>query len=350
MRKLSCCIVFFCIILGGCALWKARLPLRSQGDITFSHRVHLEIDAECEMCHTQAAESELASDNNYPKEQDCIECHEREECSLCHLDVDNAIHIVPKPTKLIFSHKAHLVRENAESADIFMTKDGTEHKVDCLTCHSPVKENTKVAEEYPAKVRTCRMCHQITEENCALCHYTLGEVHFIPISHNDSWLDRHQEVASAGGEKPCGNCHRGEIRPSDSAMLSVPKGHVREEDTCTCAACHRGDIWPEEIHGNNYLQLHGVDALADQDVCNSCHQRDECLLCHERRGISFFAIHTQGWQFNHADEARRRLSSCSACHGEEDCLGCHQTISPHPSAWDEETTEQNEEVCSKCHI
>jgi hypothetical protein len=190
-------------------------------------------------------------------------------------------------------------------------------------------------------MKICRKCHEITQESCVLCHYDLGERDFVPASHYIAWVEGHQQMAAAEGEVLCGNCHRGEIRPSDSAISAVTEDHIKEEDTKVCAECHRGDIWPEAIHDNNRLQSHGIDAIANQNVCNSCHQREECLSCHEQRGISFISVHAPGWQFDHSDKARRQLSSCTACHGEEDCLGCHQTISPHAADWDKEITEGN---------
>ncbi len=363
MRKLIYCIVCAIIIISGCALWKAKYPLQNKGDIIFSHKKHIEMDAECEACHIKTVESEIASDNNYPKEADCLTCHERENCSLCHQDVENAIHLIPESTGLIFSHKNHLesrveARELARRARMesinkrvsFVKEGSLEQKIDCLTCHSTVRESVKVADTFPPNMKTCRKCHEVTQDSCVLCHSDLGDKDFVPASHYIGWLDRHQHMSSSEGESLCGNCHRGDIRPSHGAAFAVTEEHIKVEDTKVCADCHRGDIWPEAIHDNNRLQSHGIDALANQNVCNSCHQRNECLYCHERRGISFLDTHPAGWQFNHGDKARRQLSSCVVCHEEKDCLGCHQSISPHPPGWDRESTKQNKHLCSQCHI
>jgi predicted CXXCH cytochrome family protein len=362
MNKLTYCVVFIAIIMAGCALWKAKYLAQDEGDIVFSHKKHIEMEADCEMCHAGAAESELSSDNNYPKEEDCLLCHEREQCSLCHINVEQAIHLLPESTGLIFSHKAHLdsqieARKEARSLRAetingttpFVKEGSLEKQIDCSTCHALVKESIKVADKYPIKMENCRSCHEITQDNCAICHYDLGEKYFVPASHYIAWLDRHQYMAAAEGEALCGNCHRGEVRPSEDIMPAVTEDHVREEDSRLCAECHRGDLWPEVIHDSNRLQSHGIDARANKNLCNSCHQREECISCHDSRGIAFSDVHPAGWQFGHADKARRQLSACTACHGEEDCLGCHQTISPHAADWDREITDQNKQVCSKCH-
>ncbi|MFC1712824.1 hypothetical protein ACFL6S_04095 [Candidatus Poribacteria bacterium] len=361
MKKLIYYAVGILVIMSGCALWSVKYPLGSKGEIIFSHKQHIEMEAECEMCHTEAAESEISSRNNYPKEADCMECHEREECSLCHTDVDNAIHLAPAPTGFIFSHKAHLEsrveskrparRERAETINKvipFVKAGSVELQIDCLTCHESVKESTEVADKHIPDMKTCRKCHEITEESCVLCHSDLGERDFVPASHYFTWVRTHQQMAASEGESLCGNCHNGEVRPL-SAVVEVTEEHVREEDTRVCADCHRGDVWPEGIHDNNRLQSHSIDAIANQNTCNSCHERAECLACHQQRGISFVNIHEAGWAFDHADKARRRLGSCAVCHEEDDCLGCHQAISPHGSDWDRERPGSDETPCSKCH-
>ncbi len=363
MKKLICYTACVLLIVSGCALWKMRTPLQEKEELIFSHKQHIEMEVECEMCHTEAAGNELASRNNYPREENCIDCHEREDCSLCHLNVDNAVHLVPAPTGLIFPHKAHLesriksrsaarrTRAEAINKIVPFIKEGTlEQQIDCLTCHESVKDSEEATDKHEPEMKTCRKCHEISEENCALCHDNLGERDFVPASHYFTWLQGHQQMASAEGESLCGNCHNGEVRPADGAVFAVTEEHVREEDARACAECHRGDIWPEAIHDNNRLQSHGIDALANQTMCDSCHQREECLTCHEARGIPFAEVHTAGWQFDHAEKARRRLSACVACHVEEDCLGCHQTISPHSSDWDMDITKRNEHLCSRCHI
>ena len=108
MKNLGYIAILVCIILAGCALWGTKHVSKGDGGIIFSHKKHIEIEAECEMCHVAVTESEFSSDNNYPEEDDCLSCHEREECSLCHINVDEAAHLMPEPTRFIFSHKTHL--------------------------------------------------------------------------------------------------------------------------------------------------------------------------------------------------------------------------------------------------
>jgi predicted CXXCH cytochrome family protein len=241
-------------------------------------------------------------------------------------------------------------------------------------------------------MNVCRQCHEIKVETCTTCHLSVGEKTFVPISHDNTWLSRHKQE-SPFNDQLCDVCHRGKIRTKASFKITeqslenlksegVPDNilkkleniknqevtgeeqtvkfkslilkHAKEEhlqlDTARyCADCHRGDIWPEDVHDNNYLYSHGVDALAGITTCITCHQREACLSCHENGGITFAQSHPKGWIFNHSTEARRQLNSCINCHEEEDCLGCHQTVRPHPGNWDRDITPQNKQVCLKCH-
>jgi hypothetical protein len=373
MKKLIYFLILALIFSAGCGLWKTKTSVPSKSELIFSHKKHVENDVECDACHTQNAKSELASDNNYPKEKDCLECHDRDKCSLCHSDVNNAVHLAPVPTRLIFSHKAHLDSSvesqkasrlaRAESLNRitpFVKKESLDQKIECSTCHDQIKGSAKATDKYPQDMKACRKCHEITQDNCKLCHSNLGEKNFVPASHYVGWIQKHKLVTAAKGEGICESCHRGKIRQSKSA-LTVAENHIKNEDTKNCAECHRGDFLPEKIHDNNYLQSHGIDAKANQNVCNSCHQREECLNCHKSRALSFSDVHPAGWQFNHADKAKRQLSSCVACHREEDCLGCHQAISPHPPNWVDNHHKiaknkrdmcnncHNQEYCSRCH-
>lgn len=355
MKKLCYFAVFIFIVLAGCALWKAKSPGQNSGDIIFSHKKHIEMEAECEMCHAGAAESELSTDNNYPAEEDCLACHEREQCSLCHLNVDQAVHLVPEPTGLIFSHKAHLGShsETIKETIPFVKEGSIDKQIDCSTCHDLVRESTKASDRYPIRIRVCLTCHEVADDNCFLCHSNLGEEGFIPASHDGSWLERHRHSAFADGEKFCSNCHLGRVRPSGEMMPTFAKDHTTMGEAKNCAECHSADLQPEGVHDSNYLYFHGIDALGNQNVCDSCHQREECLTCHAERGISSVDFHPAGWHFNHGDNARRQSPNCTACHKEEDCLSCHQVVSPHPSDWrygHRDVARSNKEVCSRCHV
>lgn len=358
------CLLGFFIIVAGCTLWRGKRFESDEGDLIFSHKRHFTINIPCEDCHIRIDQSELASDNNIPKELTCMgsgHCHKRTQgCELCHQDVSRAVEIIPKQHRVIFSHKAHLNLNEEQLAGTLLppNKWGEKLKPDCITCHRVMKESINVSDDYWPRMKVCQQCHEINAETCTTCHLSLGEETFAPISHDSTWLNRHKQE-SQFNDQLCDVCHRGKIRPTapalesgemeESARHPAFEEHLKPNAARFCADCHRGDIWPEDVHDNNYLYSHGIDALAGIMTCTTCHQREECLSCHENGGITFVQSHPRGWVFNHSTEARRQLNSCINCHEEEDCLGCHQAVNPHPENWDREITSQNEQVCSKCH-
>lgn len=366
MKKLIYCAILAVTFLAGCALLVPNPFSQNKSDIIFSHKRHIDMDIECEDCHTKIAQSKLASEDNLPEESDCMLCHERTDgCQLCHStpppqssvseEVKHRKRREARRLDLVFSHSDHLNRDKAagiQKRTFVFVKDGSlERKVDCLTCHSSIKESTKASDTHPLRMEICNICHEITEESCSVCHFTLGVASLLPFSHEDEkdWLQQHRRFASSEGEQFCDNCHRGQIRPV-GPMPEVSEAHITEKEVRTCVECHRGDILPEEIHDNNYIQSHGVDARANGAFCISCHQRKECLLCHEQRGVIFDIVHPKDWYFSHKDTAKRQLATCAACHQEDTCLGCHQVISPHPANWDRDITSQNKLLCNKCHF
>ena len=151
------------------------------------------------------------------------------------------------------------------------------------------------------------------------------------------------------GDELCADCHRGKIRPTVDVIQVVDPGHSQIAHVRFCADCHRGDIWPEDVHENNYIQLHNIDALANSKTCLTCHERQECQQCHADRGLGYEAVHPPDFLYQHTDEAKRQLANCATCHDEVDCLGCHSAISPHPPDWDRDITSNNEQLCLKCH-
>jgi hypothetical protein len=296
------------------------------------------MDIECEYCHVDTPQSELASDNTLPAEKDCMRCHKRTQgCELCHRDVKSAIALTPVAYRVKFSHKFHL--EHQENTRIV-----------CTTCHLTVAESAHVPDSDQPRMKVCSQCHDVSQEDCTTCHENMStDVAFLPVSHDSSWIERHRLQAPQNDEL-CAECHRGKIRPTANVLSPVEPDHSRSAQARFCAECHRGDIWPEEIHGNNYVQTHRIDASADSNTCTTCHDREECQDCHAGRRFTYETVHPTGFVFQHSDEARRELTNCAVCHQEQDCLDCHSTISPHPPGWDRDITSNNEQVCLKCHI
>lgn len=318
------------LLVAGCALFPAQFlrdiqdTSQHDGELIFSHERHSKMTIECTACHRAVLASQQTGDNLLPQKADCMQCHKpTQQCRLCHQDVSRAIQLQPRAYRLRFSHEKH--QETA-----------------CVTCHASMASSRRVSDPFLPVASTCRRCHEIEESTCQTCHETLRQPAVLPVSHDGTWLERH-ENQTAEADQMCEQCHRGATR----AEAKMP---VEHDDVGICADCHRGDIWPATVHDNNYLQSHTIDARFATNTCYSCHQHEECVACHESQGFSFVSVHPQNWQFRHGDEARRQLTACTTCHVEPDCLGCHQTLSPHPSDWDRDVGAHNEDVCRKCHL
>jgi hypothetical protein len=322
----------------GCAVWQMQhRPEPTAGEIVFSHKRHVLMDIECEYCHVQTLQSQLASDNTLPKEKDCMRCHKRTQgCELCHQDVVNAVALVARTYRAKFSHKFHLQLDGGA--------------VGCTTCHQTISASTDVVDADQPTMKTCRTCHDSAAEDCTTCHDDLSaDITFVPASHDSSWMERHR-LQAAQNDELCAECHRGKIRPLTDIIQPIAADHSRVAQGRFCADCHRGDILPELVHENSYLQTHRLDARANSNACVTCHDRQECKDCHETGGFRYETVHPANFRFQHAVEAKRELTNCVTCHAEADCLGCHSTISPHPPGWNREMNATNEQLCLKCHV
>lgn len=316
-------LISFLILLGGCAALK--FGLFDNKKLLFSHKEHIEQEIECELCHKNVIESKTVLDNNLPKEEDCLLCHERgespEDCALCHSDPQSPKPLLARVPDLSFSHKRH-----------------SDAGVECKICHKT--ENPDIS---LPKWSECSECHEISEENCEFCHPKIGTKEFMPASHSAFWTSKLQ-VQVVQHDKQCEICHKRE------------SGHKG-----LCSSCHREDIPRGDVHDTNYLHVHIVDAKSRRVDCGTCHQKDFCSSCHNKHEASFFEIHGKGWILDksspnfHGKSARRNLESCVSCHDGTSCIGCHSSVSPHPEGYRSRVSSEmaiqhrDPSVCLKCH-
>ncbi len=305
-----------------------RLPL------VFSHRVHLAKGATCVTCHPAATTSRSAVDNLIPTEAACRVCH----------PIDRA-----EPTKVV---------AGAPPAA-------------CVACHPGWKPDVPVARVYltPPPLKFDHSAHVKTP--CERCHGDMTKVDLATtrqLPTMGSCLSCHTDGAE---ERRCADCHvtrpggqvetkfpHGELVPRSTGMgdahgIGFAKDHRQEARqvgaTCTachdrseCLACHQGVVKPMEFHAGNYLLTHSVEAKRGTPDCSACHRAQSfCVGCHERSGVGSRvttdfdttqpgrAFHPPGWATagmgpnRHKDEAKKNITSCASCHREEDCLTCH---------------------------
>ena len=280
------------LILSGC---------RKEGDLKFSHRLHVvENEVACDQCHAAGENGRMAN----PDMDTCGGCHEigdvdspSEDCLMCHTpgsaekdySVEKAVPEVPKGYEdLIFSHEPH---------------DG----VECNTCHRGIQEKNALWRiEWP-DMTVCQQCHNGDEapQECETCHQKIRR-ETAPESHHGDWEGRHG--LESRFDKSCRYCHGNQDR--------------------FCQDCHRTKK-PKDHIFNWKTSQHGQDATHDRRLCATCHAASFCSDCHRsQKPVS----HMRGdWiaftrENGHSEEARRNFRSCNVCHTTSDCLRCHSSI------------------------
>ena len=358
----------------------------------FSHAAHSGSDFPCTLCHKGAPKSTQAADVLMPKMKTCVGCHDEAKippghglpghrdtkaCRTCHTRFNLKGFpeaMVWRAPRFRFNHRLH----RAEGAK-------------CLDCHKGVdRSTTKVGSLHLPKMRDCFRCHTGTRglggsrrragskrasARCVTCHErqpggrmrsVFPEGKLVPgpslpsLSHGPTFR-RHHKLAAQAHRGDCMACHQ----------------------QATCLRCHGGVRRPASIHLGNWTLLHGRQARANRQKCQSCHTRQRfCTSCHSRVGLnprsakSPFGVprikrfHGANWASStqrtraanrHAVHARRNVSTCVSCHRESDCMRCHARRrvgglghSPHPPGFRHSRRcrvllRKNRRSCLKCH-
>ncbi len=336
--------------LAACAWWMAgRSGLFKLDQLVFSHATHKENDVDCDTCHTGVAKATHLDASFAPREETCLECHDRDNCALCHSDVARRQpRGAPEPSELGFSHQAHADR----------VPEG------CPRCHVGIEQSTGLPIE-PPSMDLCLACHPHGEEyaqaRCQHCHPSLRALPLRAVAefdHTGDWESRHGLQARAQGDS-CLQCH-----PQSS-----------------CAECHSRvapaanvRLYPEAvernlIHRGDWRSTHAIEARLDGDTCVRCHTNTGfCSDCHRAAGLGPGAFArtmphppgyaTRGGTLFHGDEARLHIETCAACHDRgaaSSCVTCHRVGgiggNPHPPGWSDRVGERRSAaVCQTCHV
>ncbi len=317
-------------------------PTAQWAKIKFSHQKHVaELGAECGACHAAAQTSESANDFLFPKHAECAACHEQvesentEDCKYCHVDGDNPEAFAqPAREDIVFSHKQHIEKQNAE----------------CATCHNGIEKSEKPSLAFLPDMASCNSCHNDVKATnaCESCHPRVETM--LPSSHRAAdWSEQHKRlVRSEHGSNDCAVCHSENFCQTCHAEAtsqftrgdlprSVPEGRP--------APAGKNPGVQQNVHALNYLFVHSLDLRAKQSDCFSCHnQQTFCAECHARnqdagfssplplshRAPDFVRVSGDGGQ--HAVLARRDMESCAACHDAEgrdpSCVLCHTDLTP----------------------
>lgn len=357
---------------------------RQKITIRFNHKKHMdkEMGLSCVACHAQAKTSVTAADRMMPKPSVCDGCHGSEHenlakvvagsgqmgaCTMCHAgyapSMGNDVLRLELPT-------AHLKSNHKLHAD---------RNINCEQCHGAVQDVELATREQLPRMKGCFQCHAMAgpargsaSNDCLTCHTkdpqspgamqaSFKEGKLMPprwmgnLQHTADFIDRHRKVA-ADNSKACGSCH--------------------QETFCT--DCHDGRVRPRNVHPNDYISLHPIEARLDNPRCVSCHQEQQfCLPCHQRAGVTMtgspgnqrgqgrFHPPARVWsnlpktRDHHAWEAQRNIQACVSCHTERDCASCHSTnavgggnFNPHPAGFASKCASamrKNDRACLVCH-
>lgn len=290
--------VYFLLLFLGIGIIKAQ---NVQSGLKFKHKIHLENEVECTTCHQAVSTSNSGKDNLIPEMDVCADCHDIESednCSSCHVDVDNnPTGVRIEKYNLAFSHQIHLKKIK-----------------DCNTCHQPLLDG--VRDISLPDMRACISCHKerLVSTDCMTCHQP-GE-NLKPANHSGDFLHTHGQLAKSEGvtgnkSKNCNTCHT-----------------VNQ-----CQECHQGENLDRLTHPLNYEFTHSFEARGKEKTCTTCHiDRAFCIDCHKENQV-MPQNHRLGWVNNipgdgglHKEEASTDLESCMACHETDAtiiCQPCH---------------------------
>ncbi|MDP2233345.1 MAG: NapC/NirT family cytochrome c [Actinomycetota bacterium] len=263
-------------------------------------------------------------------------------CNECHVDPRGA---AIYQTALVGEFYRGLVRTPKEPVFVEMTKPSSEA---CLTCHREdwsmdAKKTMKIP--HPAHLRVANETRE-----CVKCHKWTA--------HEEAYMEKHKEMpfstvcASFGchvGTKPasdCANCHHS-LQESKGKWKLIHKQTVRSygpnaclescHDADQCRLCHTTGKTPvfatsgpsagvkaiERQHvKKDWIAKHGTMALADPPKCLICHvSQGECQDCHSRRPA--FHGPRSTWLGKHKDVSKDKRR-CLTCHKEKWCDACHK--------------------------
>ncbi len=264
-------------------------------DLIFSHKFHvIENDVECSTCHPDAETSESGTDDLLPKEEYCLNCHEKnkETCGNCHKNPNNPTPI-PRITNYSpkFNHKKHI-----------------DKGYKCVECHKPVEQLETADEVILPTMQKCMTCHEVpdNQDGCYMCH--TKEENLKPADHTELWLTNHGSFKASGGSaNDCKTCHTENY----------------------CMDCHLGDNLFGESHPPEFITTHPLSYLMHESDCASCHGGyDYCIDCHTKVNYVVPPSHAFNWKALHQTEARSNAETCAVCHRNDEprCMNCHDYI------------------------
>ncbi len=216
-------------------------------DTAFSHAVHVEAGADCEVCHEGVAESDATDWDWKVSMEECAGCHEADGsdlggCEACHAGMGR--------DTMPANHDGGLWIRQHGAFGIDGVRCPSEPAKDCALCHTESSCDSCHARSLPMdhteawrtrghgfaasmERERCDTCHK--EDSCVRCHQTAT-----PISHRGIWGGATSAHCGSchlplGADDGCATCHRS--APSHRLATSIPGG-THPGSSSDCRSCH----------------------------------------------------------------------------------------------------------------
>lgn len=266
-----------------------------RSNMVFNHQKHLSRNINCQQCHGDVQELELATRDQMPRMRGCFGCHQRPDsaargdarsaCDTCHVKGGSAEGNRIKTTFATGTMQPPRWMHNAQ------------HSPDFIQRHKYVAANDS---------QFCANCHK--EDFCVGCHD--GRVRPRSI-HPSDYLNMHATEARLATQK-CTSCHREQsfclsCHQRLGVSMSGPPG-VREAGRFHPPKTEWSDAPRRAGH-------HAFEAMRNLNACVSCHIERDCVVCHGGQGIGGgFNPHNAGFSNSCASQFGRNPRPCFVCH------------------------------------
>ena len=238
-------------------------------NLIFSHKRHLEAEVRCTDCHKNVPDKTVATRDDYPTMDRCIECHEARgapvTCVTCHLSQPNGRivseypegQLKPRRFHAAAIHDADFLRDHAVPARRNPDYcDSCHEKKDCTSCHDGVARDARYhpgdwIAQHSLRARKddlrCQSCHR-AQTFCFNCHLASG----VATAQTTQGLDLRRTIRLGA-----------EVDATGRAVATGPHPMT-------------ADGWLDPVSRN----FHGFHAQRNIRSCASCHQEQYCLQCH----------------------------------------------------------------------
>lgn len=264
-------------------------------NMVFNHQKHIARNINCQQCHGDVQELELATRDQMPRMRGCFGCHQHPDsasrgdaksaCDTCHIKGGTT---EGGRLKTVFASGVLNPPRWLHNA---------QHAPDFIQRHKYVAANDS---------QFCANCHK--EESCAACHD--GRVRPRSI-HPADYLNMHATEARLATQR-CTSCHReqsfclqchqrlGVSMSGPTAVREAGRFHPPKQE------------WSDAPRRPGH---HAFEAMRNLDACVSCHVERDCVICHGGQGVGGgFNPHSGGFAGGCASQLRRNPRPCYVCH------------------------------------